>query len=1003
MGSRRSVDWLGHLEALFQVGAIGGLTDAQLLEQFINSLDQGGELAFRAIVARHGPMVLRVCRSVLHDPHDAEDAFQVTFLALARKAGSIRKQASIASWLHGTAHRVALKARTAARRRQARESRVAAAAAGSKQMATPLEDTELSRIIHEEIERMPAKYRAPIVLCYLEGLTQEQAATELGWPAGTVRGRLARARDLLRLRLTRHGLALSAGLAVSGASADAAGLSAALLEATVAAALGRSTAGRLSRTVVLLLEAVLRDLAIARAVQLGAPLVLIAGIAGSAVLLFGPGGIGLFGDRIPILRIAPATRSALAEPAVDPLPDGALVRLGTTRFSPGTLIQDIVYSPDGTILASTDRQGDLNLWDAATGRLRRRIEPGKTDGRGGIRGVAFAPDGRSIAVSTNAATIVHDVASGRPIRRFEEQSQRHEGKAQASALAFSADGSILAVAFADAALDLWDIRTGRLIRSFDAESKGVSRLAVTPDGALLVSALSARDEPVSSRRKATGPDQSVLQVWDVATGKMSRRIGVGKATIGPMTLSRDGQTVTVGLGGRVVLGGKDRNPGSSAGSIGRWELATGRELQRIGGIDAFPRGSAFSPGGSMLVTGEVAVGVGPGTGMPRTTTLHLWDVDTGRELRRWEARAPRTGCLAFAPDGRTLAWVAYQEHMIRFWDTATGREVRPQVGHHGAIGDAAFTPDGRTLVTVSEDRTLRFWDGTTGRELRRFEAGDDRIWFAAMSADGRTLATGGGLQPARLWDVASGRELRRFSRPGESFNWCGDLSPDGQTLATSEMDRVILWDTASGERRAGKPKSRGQQGVIKALDFAPDGKSVATIGGDWVRFWDVATAAETRRFALPDERPVDGLSDSGARIVYAPDGATLAVASQRDGHIFVLDAADGREHARLDGPEGEFQALAFAPDGKFLATAVDTDDRTAGRKWALRLWDVAGRKELGRIPAHRSSIRALAFSSDGRRLVSASEDGTALVWDVAAIVARQKGAVEPRGSMVRKD
>jgi RNA polymerase sigma factor (sigma-70 family) len=241
MGSRRSGELFRHLGTLFRVGAIGRLSDTQLLERFVAARDEAGEAAFHVLVERHGPMVLRVCWGVLHDPHEAEDAFQVTFLALARKAGSIQKQGSIASWLHGTARREALKAKTVARRRLARESRVAGPDVLRKSR-TSLEDRENSLILHGEIERLPAKYRAPIVLCYLEGGTHEQAASELGWPVGTVRGRLARARDLLRSRLTRLGLALSAGLEASGSTADAAfaGLSAALVDATVHAALGSS-------------------------------------------------------------------------------------------------------------------------------------------------------------------------------------------------------------------------------------------------------------------------------------------------------------------------------------------------------------------------------------------------------------------------------------------------------------------------------------------------------------------------------------------------------------------------------------------------------------------------------------------------------------------------------------------------------------------------------------------------------------------------------------------
>jgi WD40 repeat protein len=157
-----------------------------------------------------------------------------------------------------------------------------------------------------------------------------------------------------------------------------------------------------------------------------------------------------------------------------------------------------------------------------------------------------------------------------------------------------------------------------------------------------------------------------------------------------------------------------------------------------------------------------------------------------------------------------------------------------------------------------------------------------------------------------------------------------------------------------------------------------------------------------RRFALPNKGPLDLLPD-GARLVFSPDGQTLAVTSEREGRIFLLDAASGRERDRLDGPQNQFKALAFSPDGTILATGIDTGKRAERRELAIRLWDVAARKERGRVPAHRSSIRALAFSADGRWIVSASEDGTALVWDVARIVGRRTAAVEPGGSMVRKD
>ena len=214
----------------------------------------------------------------------------------------------------------------------------------------------------------------------------------------------------------------------------------------------------------------------------------------------------------------------------------------------------------------------------------------------------------------------------------------------------------------------------------------------------------------------------------------------------------------------------------------------------------------------------------------------------------------------------------------------------------------------------------------TGKEIRRFDAGDVGIRFAALSADGKTLATGGGYQPTRLWDVAAGRELRRLQMPGKNSDAlvdCADLSPDGKTLAAAVSNRLIFWDTATGEHRAGVAESGIGRAIIEALRFAPDGKSVATIYGDWVRIWDVASGKETRRITLRDMDPNDGFRTLGARLVYSPDGTIVAATSRRDGLIFLIEIASGRELGRLDGPAGRFKALAFSPDGKVLATGVD--------------------------------------------------------------------------------
>jgi RNA polymerase sigma factor (sigma-70 family) len=196
------------LGSLLTAGTAAGLTDGQFLERFATHRGDAAEHAFAALVERHGPMVLRVCRSVLVDPHDAEDAFQATFLVLVKRARGLWVEDSLGPWLHQVALRTASCARSAAARR-ARHERVAALAAAA---TCPAADDGLGQILHEEIDRLPERFRVPVVLCDLEGRTHEQAARHLGWPVGTVKSRLSRARERLRDRLTRRGQAPNAPL-----------------------------------------------------------------------------------------------------------------------------------------------------------------------------------------------------------------------------------------------------------------------------------------------------------------------------------------------------------------------------------------------------------------------------------------------------------------------------------------------------------------------------------------------------------------------------------------------------------------------------------------------------------------------------------------------------------------------------------------------------------------------------------------------------------------------
>ncbi len=266
------------LDTLFGAGTVGDVPDGQLLQRFTAGND-ADEPAFDALVQRHGPMVLRVCRRLLNDPNDAEDAFQATFLVLLRQARSIRHGGSLAAWLHGVAQRVASRARVeSARRRRIEQHAIRPPTARN---ADP-DRLDLEALIDVELARLPRKYREPIVLCYLEELTHEGAADRLGWPVGTVRGRLARARVLLRSRLIRRGITASAALAAVGALnglARGATVPTPLREATVRSAVqavaGRAIATVASARVATWVTAASRSLAFSRwTTAVGVPLLL---------------------------------------------------------------------------------------------------------------------------------------------------------------------------------------------------------------------------------------------------------------------------------------------------------------------------------------------------------------------------------------------------------------------------------------------------------------------------------------------------------------------------------------------------------------------------------------------------------------------------------------------------------------------------------------------------------------------------------------------------------
>jgi RNA polymerase sigma factor (sigma-70 family) len=303
---------LRQLGRLFSDGTAAGLSDAQLLERFVSRHD---EEAFAALVAEHGQMVLAVCRRLLNDPCDVEDAFQATFLVLVRKARSVRAEQSLGGWLHRVAHRVAVEANRNAARRKRREERAANMSASDRDTSPDADDFRPA--LHEELARLPERFRRPVVLCYLEGKTQAEAAAALRWSSATLRRRLAAARERLRARLVHRGIAPSAGLVMASLAEEArAAVPPDWIATTVRTASALAQRRAAASTALVLTEYALRSLRMAQFKTVATSVLTVAAIVGIAA-------IGLIA-AVAAEADAPPTNRPTAEAKPAPIPQSVI-------------------------------------------------------------------------------------------------------------------------------------------------------------------------------------------------------------------------------------------------------------------------------------------------------------------------------------------------------------------------------------------------------------------------------------------------------------------------------------------------------------------------------------------------------------------------------------------------------------------------------------------------------------------------------------------------------
>src|SRR5262245_22702944 len=640
-----------YLRKLVEAQATRDLSDAQLLEQFASERD---EAAFAALMCRHGGLVWRVCRQVLHQEQDAEDAFQASFLVLATKAASLCRGQGLGNWLHGVAYRVAMNARRKAMRRQAHESRKAAATPRALPAADALH--ELQTLLHEEINHLPAKYRVTVVLCGLEGKSKSEAARELGWKEGTVSGRLARAREMLKARLARRGVLLSAAWAATilGAEAGAAVIPSTLVGATTDAArhlaAGKAlTAGIVSSQVATLLKGALQAMSLTKrklALTFVLGLVLLGAGAGMAAYAAFANKPTQSSRELQASarddKPAPQAKQSRVDLYGDPLPPGAVTRLGTVRFRHGHL-SAMALSPDGKV-AATIGNSRLEFWEVPSGKLLHRV---KGWPEAASRPVAFSPDERMVATMGAGVLRIWNAATAKPLAYG---SGRTGGATMYDTycLGFSADSKMIAAGGSGTPnrevvlgtpgpgdcsnLRVWRINGAKLEQLWEA----IPDAAKPHDPSPIIYSLAFSLDGKQLATAGVAHTNNFIRIWDAATGKELRQLSAAGREVGALVYSPDGTTLA---------------SGSDDGTLTLWDPATGqkqRQMKAPGGA----RSLAFSPDGARL-----AGGGGPQDWWYKQPNnepfLIVWDARTGKESYRLPTDRDSVVSLAYTQDGRT--------------------------------------------------------------------------------------------------------------------------------------------------------------------------------------------------------------------------------------------------------------------------------------------------------------------------------------------------------------
>jgi WD40 repeat protein len=593
-------------------------------------------------------------------------------------------------------------------------------------------------------------------------------------------------------------------------------------------------------------------------------------------------------------------------------------------------IWSLAFAPDGRRVATAGEDRTVQVWDAGTGqRLREFREHTQAP-----RCVRFSPDGQRIASSGLDATIrIWDPTTGRVDRVLSGHTAHEDGPAGREPLAvwcvsFHPEGRRLASGSSDRTVKLWDLPSGKELRTVREHASRVLSVAYSPDGSRIASADSA----------------GTILLWDPSTGGVLRRFQGSTNGVLALAFHPDGRRLAAPTSGSTIT---------------VWDPESGRELRRFAGHDRDPLSLAFSPDGRALASGG------------GDKTVRLWDVASGRLLHTIKGHSQEVRGLAFAADGRRLA-SAGADGTAKLWDPLVGQDPRPVETRGGAILGAAFHPRGELLALALADHTVRLAVPATGKEIQCLGGHGAEVYGVAFSPDGKVLASCGRDGSVCVWDLATRKAIHTMiGNPGVPDHgnalFCIQFDPQGRWIAAAGADKIVwVWDATSGKL---VHSFSGHQDYIWGLDFHPEGTALASASTDrTVKLWDLR-----ERKPLGDLRGHRGAVWS---VAFHPDGRSVASGGQ-DQTVRFWDLARMTQTHALKGHNDHVYSVAFDASGRRLASA--SADRT------VRIWDTASGHETLVLDGRGDQVRKALFHPGGRLLVSVGLDQVARLWDAGPL------------------